>query len=107
MQNANDGQGKKDISRCFKDASIVTRVKEQLSHKQMLVIVDTFHEWAIDPETPSKNAVQLVEVAEGMRQLAETVGREWAPPEPEKLSTIGFIARECEKLRGLQEASSQ
>lgn len=107
MQNANDGQGKKDISRCFEDASIVTRVKEQLSHRQMLAIVDTFHEWAVDPETPAKNAIQLVEVANGIQQLAEMVGQEWAPPEPEKLSTIGFVARECEKLRGEQEVGSQ
>jgi hypothetical protein len=34
---------------------------------------------------------------EQLSLLAGVVGKDWSPPEPKRLSLLGFIARECEK----------
>jgi hypothetical protein len=72
-------------------------VKDQLSYKQMLVLMYNYLDWAVEPDTTEEHALQLLGWARGLRQMAELVGEDWSPPEPEHLSLIGFMARKLQE----------
>jgi hypothetical protein len=80
-----------------KNILIDYEVRHQLSYKQMLLLANLFGTWATDIKlTPEESASRIVS-AKGLRQLAKQVGEEWAPPEPENLSLLGFLARQYEE----------
>lgn len=74
----------------------VEGLKAQLSHRQMLIMVDTLMRWAIEGRNDAE-ILQLVKMARGFHQLATHVGLGWKPPhEPKQLSIIGWMVREIE-----------
>lgn len=75
-------------------------VADELSFNQMHALAFGYMEWALDLNRTPQEAVRLIGKARGMRQLAELKGEEWNPPEPDKLSLVGFIARQFESRIG-------
>jgi hypothetical protein len=59
----------------------------------MLRLADVFEGWAMGPNTSPEWSAKLLGWAEGWRKMAEKVGPNWAPPYPDRLSLIGFIAK--------------
>ena len=72
-------------------------VATDLSYNQMHLLADTYCRWATEAEVDVEHAVSLIKWARGMRLLAGVVGKDWNPPEPKRLSLLGFIARKCEE----------
>jgi hypothetical protein len=82
------------LQRILDEASNVSDIsKDELSYDDMLHLADVFEGWAMDHRISPDYAARLLGWAEGYRNLAERVGAAWAPPYPEKLSIIGFIAK--------------
>ena len=79
----------------FSEASQLNtaHMKAQLSHAHMEALADLWDGWALEERMTPERSAQLMGWAEGMRQLADEVGPSWKPPEPEKLSLVGFMAR--------------
>jgi hypothetical protein len=67
--------------------------RDQLAYRHMLALADHCEGWALDEEVTPEEAAELMGRAENLRQLAELVGPEWNPPQPEQLSVVGFLAR--------------
>jgi len=68
-------------------------LRDQLAYRHMMVLADHFEGWALDKRVTQEQAAELMGLAENMRQLAELVGPDWDPPQPERLSLLGFLAR--------------
>jgi hypothetical protein len=84
-----------DLARAFEEAS-GKRWKgatEQLSHQDMINLADTLTGWAMSRGVSREWSARLVGWAETMQQLADKVGPNWNPPEPQSLSLIGTLAR--------------
>lgn len=75
-------------------------VADQLSYQRMLLLADTYLRWAVDEQTTPEQAAKLLEWARGMKRLARLKGKDWNPPEPEKISLVGFLARQLEESCG-------
>lgn len=75
-------------------------VAEQLSYQRMLILADAYLGWATDKQTTPEQAAKLLGWARGLHQLARLKGEDWNPPEPEKISLIGFLARQMESMHG-------
>jgi hypothetical protein len=68
-------------------------LREELSYRQMIALADMFIGWAGHEETEPMRSAWLTGFAEGLLAEADLVGPEWSPPEPEKLTIIGFMGR--------------
>jgi hypothetical protein len=87
-----------ELQRILDEASNVSDVSnDELSYDDMLRLADVFEGWAQGPNTSLEWSAKLLGWADGWRRMAERVGPEWRPPYPEKLSLIGFIAKELRK----------
>lgn len=72
-------------------------IKEQLSYDRMLYLAALYIEWAMESERSAEQVVQLIGMARELRELAWTVGEDWNPPEPERISLVGFMGRFAEE----------
>ena len=68
-------------------------LQEELSHDQMVAFSETLLGWAQDGRMTPERSAWLVGFSEGLAAEAEQLGLDWCPPEPQKLSPIGFIGR--------------
>jgi hypothetical protein len=59
----------------------------------MLALADLFDGWAQCSKRTPEQISRLIRMADDSRELADLVGPNWNPPEPDKLSAIGFLAR--------------
>jgi hypothetical protein len=84
-----------ELQRIFDEAasSFAASNRKQLSYDDMLDMADVFEGWAQDERISVEKAAMILGWAEGLRRLADEVGPEWNPPEPDKLNIMGFIAR--------------
>jgi hypothetical protein len=85
-----------ELLRIYNAASAVNwanNLRDELAHGHMVLLADVFEGWATDSRLDLKQSVKLAGWAESLRQLAELVGPDWDPPEPEQLSAVGFIGR--------------
>ncbi len=73
---------------------------DELSFNQIHALAFGYMEWALDLSRTPQEAVKLIGMARGMRQLAELKGEGWSPPQPERLSIIGYMARQFENRIG-------
>jgi hypothetical protein len=71
------------------------RVREQLSYSQLHALADMFLAWAQNESSDPKRSAWLAGVAEGLLAEAENLGPDWQPPEPEKLTLMGFLGRKA------------
>src|SRR3954449_1071424 len=84
----------RELRRIYNAASAVNwadHLRDELAHRHMVQLADVFEGWAMDSRVDLKQSVKLAGWAESLRQLAELVGPDWDPPEPEQLSVVGFI----------------
>jgi hypothetical protein len=72
---------------------IADHVRDELSHAQMHALADLYDGWAQCSEWTPDQPSRLIRMADDFRGLADLVGPEWNPPEPDQLSAIGFLAR--------------
>ena len=84
-----------DLARAFEEAAANrwAGVAEQLSHVDMINLADTLTGWAMARRVSREWSARLLGWAETMQALADKVGPDWNPPEPETLSLIGTLAR--------------
>ncbi len=68
-------------------------LREQLNHTHMVALADMFDGWALGEQREPEQSAKLMGWADGLRHLADEVGPSWSPPEPERLSPFGFLAR--------------
>ena len=68
-------------------------IREQLNYEKMIAVADTFLGWALDKSNGPKRCAWLAGYAEGLLAEADQLGPDWNPPEPEKLTPIGFVGR--------------
>lgn len=68
-------------------------LREELSYEQMIALAEMFIGWAGYEGTDPERSAWLTGLAEGLLAEADLVGPEWTPPEPEKLTIIGYLAR--------------
>lgn len=68
-------------------------LREQLAFQHMIALADAFEGWALDRRMTPEQSAMLVGWSQSMRALADEVGPDWNPPEPEKLSLLGFLGR--------------
>ncbi len=69
------------------------RVRQQLNYEQMMALADVLLGWALHESSDRKRFAWLTGISEGLLAEANSLGPDWNPPEPEKLSFIGFIER--------------
>ena len=67
--------------------------RDELNCEQMFALADMFIGWAGYEKTDPKQSALLTGIAEGLLAEADLVGPDWDPPEPEKLTIIGFLGR--------------
>ena len=60
----------------------------------MVALADTLEGWAMDKRMTPVQSAKLLGWAESLRQLAELVGPDWNPPEPQRLTLMGFLGRQ-------------
>ena len=48
----------------------------------------------MDARMTAEQTAKILGWAESLRQLAELVGPDWNPPEPERLTIMGFLGRQ-------------
>jgi hypothetical protein len=84
-----------DLRRIFDEAATLKNdhKREQLAFRHMVALADHFEGWAMDTRLSPEQTAQLLGWAESLRQLAELVGPDWNPPEPERLTLLGFLGR--------------
>ncbi len=70
-----------------------THMKAQLSHAHMEALADLWDGWTMDEHMTPEQSATVMGWAEGLRELADKVGPSWKPPEPEKQSLVGWMAR--------------
>ena len=71
-------------------------LREQLSHDHMILLAEAMVGWALsDPERVER----WLALSDQLRDLADEVGPDWNPPEPERLSAMGFLARRMAEPR--------
>lgn len=80
-----------------RESNIPICYQDELSYRQMLFLAESYTGWAMDKRVTPEQSAMLLGRAKGMEDLAWIVGTDWSPPEPPRLSFIGFIAREVEK----------
>ena len=68
-------------------------LREQLNIEQMIALSDMFVGWALAENIEPKRSAWLTGISEGLLAEAELLGPDWSPPEPEKLTAIGFVGR--------------
>jgi hypothetical protein len=68
-------------------------LRQQLNYEQMIVLADMFIGWALSKKFDPKQSAWFVGFAEGLLAEADLVGPDWNPPEPEKVTIIGRMAR--------------
>jgi hypothetical protein len=86
----------KNLRRIFDDASELDapeHYREQLGYRHMTHLADVFEGWALDRNVSPEQSAKLVGWSDGLRRLAEEVGEGWSPPDPKRLSLIGFLGR--------------
>ena len=72
------------------------RLCAQLSHDHMILMAETMVGWALShPEGVERWLV----MSDQLRDLADEVGPDWNPSEPERLSAMGFLARRMAEPR--------
>ena len=71
-------------------------VKQELSSFRMMLVYGLCVRWAMDNDTTSEQAVRLILLARALHELAEQLGWEWDPPEPEKPSFLHYLACKSE-----------
>ena len=69
-------------------------MREQLAYRHMIALADNLEGWAMDTRMSPVQTAKLLGWAEQFRQLAELVGPDWNPPEPERLTLMGFLGRQ-------------
>jgi hypothetical protein len=84
-----------DLARAFEEAAANrwAGAAEQLSYLDMINLADTLTGWAMARRVSREWSARLLGWAETMQALADKVGPNWSPPEPETLSLIGILAR--------------
>jgi hypothetical protein len=84
-----------DLARAFDEAARRrwAGVTEELSHLDMINLADTLTGWAMTRGVSREWSGRLIGWAETMQRLADKVGPNWNPPEPQELSLIGSLAR--------------
>jgi hypothetical protein len=90
------GAYSEELLRIYNAASALNwadHLRDELAHRHMVQLADVFEGWAMDSRVDIKQSVKLVGWAESLRQLAELVGPDWDPPEPDQLSAVGFMGR--------------
>ncbi len=68
-------------------------VKEGLAYRHMIALSEAYVNWAHEEKVSVEQGVMLLAMANNMHKLAEEVGSEWNPPEPERLNLTEFTAR--------------
>jgi len=69
------------------------RVREQLNYDQMRALADMFLGWATHESSDPTWSAWLTGIVEGLLAEADNLGPDWNPPEPDKVSLIGFLGR--------------
>lgn len=85
-----------ELRRIYNAASALNwadHLRDELAYRHMVQLADVFEGWAMDDRLDLKQSVKLAGWAESLGQLAELVGPDWDPPEPEQLSAVGFMGR--------------
>jgi hypothetical protein len=72
-------------------------VLEGVNYDEMCDLADLFEGWAQDPDRHAVNAARLTGMADGLRDLAETVGPAWKCPPDQEESLHAFLARSMRK----------
>ncbi len=76
------------------NSQIVTgETRHGFAYRHMLALAELFTAWALDGRFGPERSASLLGWAEGWERLAEEVGPDWNPPEPEELSILQFFAR--------------
>jgi hypothetical protein len=85
-----------DLQRIFDKAAALknNHMREQLAYRHMIALADNFEGWAMDARMSPVQTAKLLGWAEQFRQLAELVGPDWNPPQPERLTLMGFLGRQ-------------
>ena len=68
-------------------------LREQLNYEQMIALSETVMGWAHYERIEPERSAWLVGFSEGLVTEAERLGPDWNPPEPEKLSMLGYLGR--------------
>jgi hypothetical protein len=68
-------------------------LRQQLNYEQMMTLADTLIGWALDKRNDPKRSAWRTGISEGLLAEADLLGPDWNPPEPEKLTLIGFLGR--------------
>ena len=68
-------------------------LRDELHHAHMVALADMFDGWTQDERRTPEQTAMIMGWVDGLRNLADGVGPSWSPPEPERLSAIGFLAR--------------
>lgn len=84
-----------DLQRIFDEAATLknNHMREQLAFRHIIALADHFEGWAMDARLSPEQTAKLLGWAESFRQLADLVGPDWNPPEPEQLTLMGFLGR--------------
>jgi hypothetical protein len=85
-----------ELAQLFEEASSSNwgHSADELSHDDMLNLADLFTGWAMSGQTDPQWSARLLGWAKSLEALAIRFGPDWDPPEPKRLSLIGFIARQ-------------
>lgn len=79
----------------FDQASIRSWLEDlryELGYSHMMHLADVFEGWAFERRLTPNRTAKLAEWADAIRDLAATVGADWAPPIPvRRISIIGFL----------------
>jgi hypothetical protein len=67
------------------------RLQQQLNYEQMIALSDMLTGWALGTEFDQKRSAWLAGFSEGLIAEANQLGPDWNPPEPEKLTLIGYM----------------
>jgi len=68
-------------------------VQQQLNYGQMIALADMFFGWTLNENNKPQRSAWLTGYAEGLLAVADQLGTDWDPGEPEKLDVIGVVGR--------------
>ena len=75
----------------------IDEIKKQLSFSRMLAVAHNYYEWISDPNFGDNHTHKFKQMANSILLIAHEVGPKWDPPDPEKISLIGFLGRKLVK----------
>lgn len=76
-------------------SSFAASNKEQLAYRHMIALAEVLEGWTMDARMSPERSAQILGWAEALDKLAEEVGPDWDPPQPARLTLMGFLGRKA------------